>query len=214
MPFYHGTYVSGLKELNPIFKRQNTIKKPVIYFTKNKILSLFYIWNRPYKYVTFHINNDGIVEYLEEFPNQLYEFYHGITGCIYECDEDSNIIYESHIKGVYISSVPVKVRGVININDTYEEILKEEELGNIKIKRYNTLTIEEEEKIKKDRVRAIHMQGLLNPKDKQDGYTENMATFMKEKFSKEWETALNNTEEEIKEMINQWRISVGLQPLK
>jgi uncharacterized protein YkwD len=40
-----------------------------------------------------------------------------------------------------------------------------------------------------------------------------MAEFMKEKFPIEWQIALQNTKEEIKEMINQWRICVGLQPL-
>jgi hypothetical protein len=210
MPFYHGTCIEGLKELKPIFKRQNTIKKPVIYFSRNKLIALLYIWKESYRYVTFDINNEGIVEYIEEFPNQLYEFYNGNRGCIYECDEDSNDIYESHIKGVFISSVPIRVSKTININNTYEEILKEEKLGNIIIKRYDTLTVKESEEMRKARIRAIHMQGLLNPREKQE---ECMAEFMKEKFPIEWQIALQNTKEEIKEMINQWRICVGLQPL-
>ena len=211
MLFYHGTHINGLKELNPIFKRNNTIKKPVIYFTKNKVIALLYIWNRLYKYVTFHINDDGIVEYVEEFPNQLFEFYNGVCGCIYECYHDSEIIYESHIKGVYISSVPVKVNNTINIDNAYEKILKEEQLGNIIIKRYDALTIEEKDNFRKGRIRAIHMQGLLKPEDE---YQECMANFMKDKFPNEWLVAYQNTEEEIKEMINKWRISVGLCPLK
>lgn len=197
----------GLGELVPIFKRHNTIKKPVIYFTKNKTLALFYIWNRAYKYVTFNVNEKGVVEYIEEFPNQLYDFYNGISGCIYVCDEDSNI-QESHIKGVYISLVPIKVKEKIHINNAYEQILEEEKLGHIIIKRYNELTKEEIDKMKKGRVRAIHMQHLLNP---QEEYEEYMAKFMAEKFPEEWSIALNNSEEEIREMINQWRISIGLQ---
>ena len=44
------------------------------------------------------------------------------------------------------------------------------------------------------------MQGLLNTEENEK------TIFMKEKFPKEWEIATNNTKEEIREMINQWRI--------
>lgn len=211
MKYYHGSNITGLKELIPNFKVTNTIKEPVIYFTKDKKIALFYIWNRPYKYASFYINSEGKIEYLEEFPNQLFEFYNGNSGSIYECEEDINVIFESHIKGVFISLATVQIKNMSYISNVYEEILKEESLGNIIIKRYETLSIEEKNVIRNGKVRSIHMLGLLNPNENNQKY---MATFMKDKFPKEWEIAVNNTEEEIKEMINKWRISIGLNPLK
>lgn len=211
MKYYHGTNVKELKQLIPNFKTNNTIKKPVIYFTTNKVLALFYIWNRPYKYVTCSTNQYEIIEYIEEFPNQLYDFYNNNHGSIYECEEENGIIHESHIKGVYVSTVPVEIKNETIIVNAYKEILKEEQLGNIIIRRYDTLTMEEKTKFKKNRIRSIHMQKLLKPNEQ---LQESMALFMQETFKEEWDIACNNTEKEINDMINEWRISIGLSPIE
>lgn len=115
----------GLKELKPNFDTLNTVKSNVVYYTKHKTLALFYIWNRPYKYATFHINNEGIIEYTENFPNQLYEFYNGVSGCIYVCNNKDNIITKSHLKDVYISSKPIEVTKTIFVDNVYNEIKKQ-----------------------------------------------------------------------------------------
>jgi len=124
MEFYHGSSIMGLKELKPNFDTLNTVKSNVVYYTKDKTLALFYIWNRPYKYATFHINNEGIIEYTENFPNQLYEFYNGVSGCIYVCNNKDNIITKSHVKDVYISSKPIELTKTIFVDNVYNEIKK------------------------------------------------------------------------------------------
>ena len=92
------------------------------------------------------------------------------------------------------------------ISNVYDEIIKQEALGNIRIQRYNQLTYEEKEKQFKTIVRAIHMQKLLLPSD----YIpqQEQAEFVKTHFIKEWNAALKMTRQEVEQMINEWRESV------
>ncbi len=207
MKFYHGTQRQSLAVLNPFFSTQNTIKKSVIYLTPNPELALFYIWNRPYKWVTFEENENGRVVYTEWYENQLYEFYNRVSGSVYECDGDNPDIYLTHVKGVYNSEkpiTPVKERMIPNV---YESILEAEKKGSVVIKKYATLSTEEKETIEENTIRAIHMQKVLLPEgeNRNAEYTE----FVKQKFPVAWEKASKMTKEEIEAMINKWRASRG-----
>ena len=117
--FYHGSAVVGIKTLLPYSKAHNTIKNPVVYLTPNETLSLFYIWNRPYKFVTFNENDLGTVVYTEWYDNQFSDLIKGLSGSIYECVDDK-CIYSTHIAGVYNSDVPVNVSKETVIDNTVE----------------------------------------------------------------------------------------------
>ena len=121
--FYHGSAVVGIKTLLPYSKAHNTIKNPVVYLTPNETLSLFYIWNRPYKFVTFNENDLGTVVYTEWYDNQFSDLIKGLSGSIYECVDDM-CIHPTHIAGVYNSEVPVNVSKETVIDDVFEEIRK------------------------------------------------------------------------------------------
>lgn len=182
---YHGSVVKDLIVLQPFSKSDNTIKKAVVYLTLNNSLALFYIWNRPYKWVTYEANENEIVVYTEEFPNQLYEFYHGVSGYLYRCDINNQTVVNTHINDVFISEIPVPVLGYDVVEDIYDDIIKREKMGLVQIKRYETLTDEELKSNHTTTIRAIHMQKLLHMVSEQ-------SAFIKEKFPLEWEQALND----------------------
>jgi len=206
MVLYHGTQIQNIETLNPFATHGNAISKPVICFTPNPHIALFYIWNRPYKWVTFNENETGKVIFTEHYENMLYDFYNNVSGSIYECDGNNSNITPTHMNGVYISQSPVMVEKETVIPNVYDEILKHESLGNVVIRRYNLISDEEKMQISKTTVRAIHMQKLLFPTD-YDPKTE-QTNFARSHFPKEWETASKMSKQEIEQMINEWRASL------
>lgn len=206
MKLYHGSNIRDIKVLKPVATRLNAISKPVICFASNPCNALFYIWNRSYKWVAFRGGEDGIVVFTEQYENMLCDFYNNVSGSLYECNGNNPDIIPTHMKDVYSSEVPVSVEKESVISNVYDEIIKQEALGNIRIQRYNQLTYEEKEKQFKTIVRAIHMQKLLLPSD----YIpqQEQAEFVKTHFIKEWNAALKMTRQEVEQMINEWRESV------
>lgn len=203
--FYHGSYVKEIKELKPFSKAHNTIKKPVVYLTPNESLALLYIWNRPYKHVTFEESGNGNVVYTEWYEGQLYDFYNGVSGSIYECLDDTSI-YATHLASVYNSDIPVAVNKETVIPDVYAEILEREKSGKIIINWYADLSAEEKAGIEQKMVRTIHMLGLLKP----ENYAKNanQIEFIKTHFLSSWEKSAQMSDEEINDMINAWRRSI------
>ncbi|MBR6410932.1 MAG: hypothetical protein IKS35_06085 [Clostridia bacterium] len=204
--FYHGSAVVGIKTLLPYSKAHNTIKNPVVYLTPNETLSLFYIWNRPYKFVTFNENDLGTVVYTEWYDNQFSDLIKGLSGSIYECVDDM-CIHPTHIAGVYNSEVPVNVSKETVIDDVFEEIRKRIADGRVILRTYGSLNNEEKEKIIEcDMVRAIHQQRLL--KFGTSEYNTAFGAFVKEHFPLSWSIAEKMSDDEIKAMIDGWRKSV------
>ena len=204
--FYHGSSVKGIQKLMPFSKAHNTIKKPVVYLTPNETLALFYIWSRPYKFVTFNENEHGVVVYTEYYENQFEDLLKGLSGSIYECADDP-CIYSTHIEGVYNSEVPLSVCRETVIEDVYMEIKKRIADGRVVLHTYQSLDYKEKERITNDMVRAIHMLHLLTPgtSEYQTAYSE----FIQEHFPKSWSIAEKMGKEEITAMIDKWKKSVG-----
>lgn len=206
MKFYHGTQIRDIRKLEPFSTRGNAISKPVICFTRNFCVALFYIWNRSYKWVTFCENENGKVVFTEHYENMLFDFYNKVSGSIYVCDGDNPEITPTHIKGVYISGVSVPIEREVQIDNVYDEILKQELLGNIIIQKYNQLSTNDKDEIFKLTVRAIHLQKLLIPSDyvpKQE-----QAYFVQTHFPQPWSVASKMTEIEVDQMICEWRASL------
>ena len=200
--YYHGSFTQHLTLLEPFGKRDNTVKKPVVYLTPNPYLSLFYIWNRPYKFVTFEEDKTGKFFYTEWFENQLYDFYHQVSGSVYVCNADTPSIHLSHIKGVYISDTAVEVEKEFPVDNVYAHILEQAEKGNIFIKKHDELSDDERRTIQTNVIRSIHMQHLLS--DRNSEY----AAFIRKHFPFEWQEAIQMDEEQIKAMINEWKNSL------
>ena len=206
MNLYHGTQIQNIKKLEPFATQGNAISKPVICFTPSYCTALLYIWNRSYKWVTFSEEPNGKVVFVEHYENMLCDFYNNVSGSIYECDGDNPAITPTHMKGVYTSEISIPVEKEIQIDNVYDEILKQESLGNIIIQRYGQLSLEDKNEIFKQTVRAIHMQKLLIPSDyvpKQE-----QVHFVKTYFSQAWDVASKMTNLEIDQMISEWRTSL------
>lgn len=202
---YHGTQVQNIEQLKPFATRGNAISKPVICFTPNPCIALLYIWNRPYKWVTFRENENRKVIFTEHYENMLYDFYSQVNGSVYQCNGNNPDIVPTHMKGVYTSEACVPIEKKILIDNAYDEILKKESLGNI-IRRYNQLSSDDKNEIFKLTVRAIHMQKLLIPSD----YIpkKEQAHFVQTYFPQVWEKASKMTKAEIDQMICEWRVSL------
>lgn len=206
MKLYHGTGIRNIEQLKPIATRGNAISKPVVCFTPNPNVALFYIWNRSYKWVAFRETEDGKVVFTEHYENMLADFYSGVSGSVYECDGENTDILPTHMKSVYTSEVGVPVGKETPIDNVYDEILKQESLGNIIVRRYGQLSPEDKREIFKMTVRAIHMQKLLTPSD--DTPKRELVHFVKTHFPAAWETASGMDEAEVRQMIDEWRASL------
>ncbi len=206
MILYHGTHIRNLQQLRPFATQGNAISKPVICFTPNPQIALLYIANRPYRWVTFHEDENGKAVFTEHYENMLYDFYHTVSGSIYLCDGDNPSISPSHMKGVFTSRTCVPIEKEILIDNGYEEILKQEALGTIRVRRYRLLPSDEKNEIFKATVRAIHMQKLLLPSE--DAPNKELVCFVRQHFPQAWETASKMTRAEIDQMLREWRASL------
>lgn len=206
MTLYHGTHMQNIATLKPFATRRNAISKPVICFTPNPHIALFYIWIRSYKWITFHENENGKVVFTEHYENMLYDFYNNVSGSIYECDGSDPDISPTHMKGVYVSESPIKVEKETVIANAYDKILNQESLGNITVRRYDQLSADEKTHISKSTIQAIHMQKLLVPSDHIPKVKQ--ADFVRSHFPAEWDIASKMTKQEIDAMINDWRASL------
>lgn len=183
MTAYHGTTVGNISMLKPFDNPHSSLKFPCVYLSTVKALSAIYIWNKPYKWMTFEIQEDGLPVYNESFKNGLYEFYNGVKGYIYTCESDFEFDINTTIKYAVISKNAVPIKAVENIENAYEQILQYEQQGQIKINRFEELS---DKQINKNRNMVI---GTIKRLELVKG-EHPLSNFVKEKFPVYWEEAL------------------------
>ena len=183
MRAYHGTVHSGLRILKPFCNPHSNLAYPCVYLSTNKALASIYIWNRPYKWTTFEISQDGIPVYDESFENGLYEFYHGVKGVIYSCEGEFHVDERTAISCAVVSRRPVPVSSEDIVEDAYERILQYEAVGLLRINHYDTLSHEQRRRDKSMVLGAIHRLGLLMGEHP-------LSDFVREKFPALWNEAL------------------------
>lgn len=85
----------------------------------------------------------------EYYPDALRSTYEGASGYIYRAEAvcDSGIAIQ--IPDAVSSRIPVKVSGTIYVPDAYEEILKAETEGSVRILRYEQIPDRMMERIEK-----------------------------------------------------------------
>ena len=179
---YHGSVVKNLKELKPFTNPYSNLKYPCVYLTTNQALASIYIWNHPFKWMTFEIGKDGTPIYNESFKNGLFEFYNGVQGCIYVCDSDFYFDSTIGIKSAVICKEPVKVSHVIPIENVYEYILHCEKDGTLIINHYENLSAEQKQKDRNMVLGAIKRLELLKGEHP-------LSIFVAQKFPELWEEA-------------------------
>ncbi|MDE7263493.1 MAG: hypothetical protein K2N64_02370 [Anaeroplasmataceae bacterium] len=130
---YHGTTISGLSVIKANSK-SHTTGKEVAYFTEDRCYALICCRSKDKNFVTMGLDSEGKQNYYERFPNQLKTLYSGKKGYIYFLKDHENL---RKVKGyTYESEQDVPVSCCEEIDDVYNEILKEEAKGNIMIHRY------------------------------------------------------------------------------
>ena len=130
--FFHGTVIGGLDMILANAKSHVDGSK-VAYFTTDRIYALVCCRSRQENFVTMGLR-DGIQTYFERFPDQLKVLYDGKEGFIYRpVSAETLKNTRSH---TWESPVDVPVVLLEHIPNVYTEILKEEEAGNVIIRRY------------------------------------------------------------------------------
>lgn len=155
--YYHASSTKDIKELEP---RVSNHKVPLIYFSSKRENVLVYLSNAVEKHCKdtnfrhdgiyskwgpYSFDKDGILCLEEYYKNFLEETYKNISGYIYSVNEIKKIDKLEDIPYAFASSDKVKIDSCEYIKDAYEEILKAEKDGLIKISRYEDFV-----KIKKD----------------------------------------------------------------
>lgn len=184
--FYHGSIISGIKQLKP-FSTLHGADKKVVYLTDNIPYSLFYIWDKNQnhyegKHVTAWIKN-GAAYYEEQFPNQLKTFYSGVSGYLYIVSPHANILAMEGREQLFYSTETVAVEKEVLISDVYNELIKYEIAGRLTVKRYN----EQSEKRKNELIDMIGQVIVKNDYIKNPDTPE--AEFYRRYFTDAWRKA-------------------------
>ena len=160
--YYHGSRQEGLTILEP---NMSIHEKEYVYLTTKKEVALIYTVNAIESY--FESNNlqkpeqfhpwysygfdQGVLQIEEYYENAFKETYKGKKGIIYTCVEPVTYNNLTNIFCAITTIEHVKVLEEIHIDDVYEEFLRLEKRGQIKIRYYEELSDE----LKKNRIEGI-----------------------------------------------------------
>lgn len=181
MIFYHGTTTAGIKELGLLSKTHDEIKPSAVYLTPNRSYALFYIRDIEVNHVTCCVTVDGYIRYDEQFPNQLRTIYKNMSGYLYKC-LGNDYFEKTATRDVWVSKKSVPVAETEFIPDVYEEILKNEAAGAVKVNRYELLTNEQKQDIYDMIVHYIYKLDLIKSNSKK-------AEFFHDNFPDAWNYA-------------------------
>lgn len=185
MLFFHGTKVQGIEVLRPFKSQYSNLKKMCIYLSTNRALASIYIWDMPFKWMTFGFTEEGIPEYEESFPNALETFYKGVKGSLYICDGDYEMSKELGIEYVATPNEHVEVKEEIAINDALEWLLELERKGELVIKRHEDYSDDDHAKTKKMVLGVLKRLNL-----KKDDHP--ITPFVRDTFPEYWKEALSD----------------------
>lgn len=134
---YHGSSLEGLTELKPFISEHG---KSYVYFTKSKVIALFYTVRtveKPYSWYPYGFNDKGVPVYTEYYPEATQDIYKGKKGYIYVCDDIEETENPTEINSVVVSEKTSVVKGCEYIEDVYETMLSLERKGELIIDRYD-----------------------------------------------------------------------------
>lgn len=133
---YHGSSNGDIKELLPHI---STHQKKCIYATDERIVALLFMskGKGDLDHSIGSDNKNSQLMYVERREGVLKQKYQNVSGYLYELDGSSfnhyDFLWDREVISYEDSIIPLSKTF---IPDIYEEILKEEELGNIKIYHY------------------------------------------------------------------------------
>jgi len=182
---YHGSAVGGITALEARSKLHGAERR-VVYLTDNIPYALFYVWDEGRtgyagKHVTGWVKN-GVAYYEEQFPHQMEEFYRGVPGWLYRAPKGPEIRAVEGRESLFYSPIDTPVKAEYR-SDVYEEFLRFEAAGKLKVLRYLEQTKERQAELIALIAEAIARADFFQEDEAQ-------RAFMKRYFSKAWERAL------------------------
>jgi len=160
MKLFHGSQTANIKVLQPSISNH---KRAFVYFSQKRENTVVYLFNaverycketnfrfdgKFYTWASYGFDKDGILRLEEYYPNATEETYSGVSGYIYTADVAS-AAPQQDIPFAYVSEKPVKVNSCEFVRDAYREILRLEQIGKIRILRYESLSDEMKARLRK-----------------------------------------------------------------
>lgn len=158
--YYHASQIGGLSMLKPHISNHGV---SLVYLSKKRENVLVYLSNAIEKYCKktgfahdrnyekwgpYGFDKEG-KQYIEEYySNALIDTYRNISGYIYRVKSVVDSGFKTNIPDAVTSKEVVEVFDVEYIEDAYEEILKAEKEGLIKIVRFEEMTDKRKEWLK------------------------------------------------------------------
>ncbi len=184
---YHGTVVPNIKVLNAVSSLHAGGEQKIVYLTDNRAYSLFYIWDSVHnlkkgKHVTAWIK-DGVVYYEEQFPEQLKAFYDGVSGYLYRVEKDTYFCPVQNRESMWYSTENAIVERAEYIENVYDELLKYQKTGKLKIIRFDD--------VERSRIDDLYSRMADSVAERRLTETPNDpdALFYQKYFPRVWETA-------------------------
>lgn len=146
--FFHASNIANIKELLPGVSMHG---ESLVYLTKKRENSLVYLSNavekyckeigyshkgKYYKWCSYGFGQDGLLELQEYWPDAAADTYAGVKGYVYSVQQAPQAEDMKDIPHAVTSKVSVPVYGCEHIEDAYGALLKAEEQGLIRIRRY------------------------------------------------------------------------------
>jgi len=185
MDFYHGTQIGGLAELTPHALPGSNLEVPAVYLTTRKQVALHYISNYkklPFSSPMLNIQED-VITYQEMYSGALELSCKGVSGYIYRCVGDFEMMEHNGVKSAAVSYVPVTIADVEYIEDVYEKIMEYQRAGKFVYEKYEDLPQWRHDIIRGHFMRALKNEDLLN------NPSHPQYDLFREKFPKYWREA-------------------------
>lgn len=176
MTFYCGSNVPGLETIGP----GESIK-----LTDSKMVAAFCLANpleEPYYWFPCDFGSDGTIQYQELYPNALKECCEGKSGYIYEIEAEEEDVVPSHdIVTVSHPKKELKVTGCIEIENLYDWLMEEEDMGRFRLYLFENKTRQELLIWENTILRYLAANKMMENPDC------SYAKFVREKLPKTWE---------------------------
>ena len=185
MDFYHGTQIGGLTELKPFASPHSNLKEAAVYLTMRKQVALHYISNYrklPFGSPMLDIREDVIV-YQEMYSGALELSCKGVSGYIYHCIGDYEMMEYNGVKSAAVAYTTVPVTDFEYIEDVYDKIMEYQKQGKFAYEKYEELPQHRHDIIRGHFIRAVKNEDLINnPNHPQ-------YNLFRERFPKYWKEA-------------------------
>ncbi len=126
---------------------------------------------------------NGAAYYEEQFPEQLKAFYSGVSGYLYTVPCSSVISEMEGRERLFYSTEAVETETEEYIPDVYNELIKYETAGKLKVRRFNEQSEERKNELVDMIAHVIAKNGYIKNPDKAE------AGFYRRYFAEAWERA-------------------------